>query len=50
MAIDIVDLPIKKCDFHSYVSLPEGTCFHDGFSWSFSASLMVFMLMLKMVS
>ena len=24
MAIDIVDLPIKNGDFHSYVSLPEG--------------------------
>jgi hypothetical protein len=25
MAIEIVDLPIKKVIFHSYVSLPEGT-------------------------
>ena len=24
MAIEIVDLPIKHGDFHSYVSLPEG--------------------------
>jgi len=24
MAIEIVDLPIKNGDFHSYVSLPEG--------------------------
>jgi hypothetical protein len=24
MAIEIVDFPIKNCDFHSYVSLPEG--------------------------
>ena len=24
MAIEIVDLPIKNGDFHSYVGLPEG--------------------------
>ena len=33
----IVDLPIKHCDFHSYVSLPEGNgfdCVFMGFvSW-----------------
>ena len=34
MAIEIVDLPIKKVIFHSYVSLPEGTYLHVHFNTS----------------
>ena len=29
MAIEIVDLPIETGDFHSYVSLPEGSSGHS---------------------
>ena len=39
MAIEIVDLPISKMIFHSYVNVPEGTIFqgrntiNESFLW-----------------
>ena len=35
MAIEIVDFPIKDCDFDSYASLPEGmyVCERPLFNW-----------------